>query len=184
MAHAKGMALLDVRLFVERQGGAGSWDRLKALLSPDDAAQLDAVVAVGWYDVHLYVRIICALGPVLGRSTFDAARELGHFAAKHDLAVIHRLFLRLANPAYVLEKAGEFWGRFYDSGKWTVTRETDTRAKGELSGFAVADRVYCEFLRSYLIELFELVGARAVRFAHPQCRALGARSCVFSGEWR
>ena len=184
MSNAKGIALLDVRLFVERERGNGAWEALKSSLDPADHAQLDSLVAVGWYDVQLYLRMMHALPGVLGRPAGDVVRDLGRFAAEHDLSVIHRIFLRLANPAYVLEKAGDYWGRFYETGTWNVVRESPTKARGELSGFDVADAVYCEFLTSYITRLFELVGARSVRVAHTKCRASGAPACVFAGEWR
>jgi hypothetical protein len=183
MPKAKGTAIVDLRAFLERSGGSEAHARLRRALSPEDAALYDEAVAVGWYDLHAYLRMNHALGESLQRADGHGLRDYGRFAAEHDLSTIHRAFLRLANPAYVLEKAGEFWGRFFDVGTWKVTRESTTRAIGELTGFVV-DARYCEFLTAYLPRLFELVGAKHVRVAHARCRSHGDPSCVWTLEWR
>ncbi|MBI2395614.1 MAG: hypothetical protein HYV09_38970 [Deltaproteobacteria bacterium] len=183
MAQVKGSGFTGIRSFLDERD-PDARQRMRALLSADDAEILEEALAIGWYPIDTYVRVIAAIGPAIGLGSAEGARELGRSSADYDLSKIHRLFLRLANPAYVLEKAGEYWGRFYDVGEWRVTRESPQRAVGELRGFPVPDAAYCEFLVGYIGRMFELVGAKNVRFTHPRCRLHGAEACVFVGEWR
>jgi len=80
----------------------------------------------------------------LGGTTAAVMRDYARFAAGRHVGRVYRLLFRLANPALVLEKSGEYWSRFYDSGEWKVTREGPTRARGELVGFAQTNAVFCE----------------------------------------
>ena len=100
-----------------------------------------------------------------------------------NLTVVHRLFLRMANPAYVLEKSTEFWSRFYDSGRWLITRRSDSQTHAELIGFALPNRDFCHFLNAYLVRLFALVGAKNVHWEHTRCACDGLDRCVFEGSW-
>lgn len=56
--------------------------------------------------------------------------QIGRYEAQHDLTYVHRIFLKLANPAYVIEQLGKLWTRFHDTGYWEVTRFTTTHATG------------------------------------------------------
>ncbi len=184
MAQVKGTAFLSLRAFLDEVGGAPLRAKLTARLPRERAELLESALAVGWHPLDAYVAAIDALGDALAKPPEDAARAYGRFAAGFDLSTIHRLFLRFANPAYVLEKAGEYWGRYYDTGTWRVERVSPTRAQADLAGFGAVDPVFCEFLTEYVRRMFELVGARDVRVSHPRCRARQAEACHFVAEWR
>lgn len=92
------------------------------------------------------------------------------------------MFLRMANPAFVLEKTGKYWSRFHDHGRWTTTR-LPNGAMALLEDFE-GSATYCAMLVPYTGRLFELVGAKGVRVAHPECRSKGARACRFEISWR
>ncbi len=68
--------------------------------------------------------------------------------------------LRLANPAFVLEKAGDYWNRFYDVGVWDVHRESKSRAVARLDGVTPFDPLFARYLTAYIIRMWELVGAK------------------------
>src|SRR5205823_1456742 len=104
MARAKGTTFLHDREFVIARYGAEGWERLLASMSADDRATLESVVAVGWYEHSLQVRFIHALARAFAKDDADLMVTLGRHAAEEDLTRIHRAFLRMANPAYVLEK--------------------------------------------------------------------------------
>lgn len=187
MARVKGSAFSGLRAFVTEQGGAPTLARLRERLTSEDAAILDDAIAIGWYPLSAYLHVIDALGDALSIPAEDAARAYGRFAATYDLSTIHRLFMRFANPAYVLEKSAEYWARFYDTGTWRVRRDGETRAHAELHGFGALDPLFCDFLTAYTRRMFELVGARDARVVHPRCRAhhaSPAEACVFLVTWR
>jgi hypothetical protein len=186
-ALCKGTLIQHARTFVGAREGKEGWSSLVGTMSEDDQGAIGGVVSIGWYEEHLFARLLRALDD---RDTRKAAsrgggrvRELARFEAEQDLTVVHRVFLRLANPAYVLEKAGEYWGRFHDTGAWVVTRRGPRAASGELRGWGVVDAVYCAYLAAYIERTFELVGATDVACAHQRCRARRDEACVFEGHW-
>jgi hypothetical protein len=168
---------LMARAFVSARSGRDDWARLVEGI--DTGNELPGLVPLGWYPETLFVQMLHELG----RDDAAAVRQLAAYEAEQDLTVIHRMFLRLANPAYVLEKAGDYWSRFHDSGTWSVERLGASGARGTLQHWGIADSVACEYLGTYVHRMFELVGARDVKVAHPSCRAAGAAHCVFEGSW-
>ncbi|HTU56783.1 MAG TPA: hypothetical protein VMF89_00085, partial [Polyangiales bacterium] len=76
------------------------------------------MIASGWYPLGLQHRVFSALESALPHSDDDVIESFATFVAEHDLTRVHRLFLRLRNPAYALEKSADYWRRFYDAGDW------------------------------------------------------------------
>ncbi len=179
----KGINLLNAKKFVLTRYGEPSWAAVLATLAEEEAAIIDDALVVGWYDMALLPRLFRAIEETEGESDRRIFEHLGTYSAERDLTTTNRLFLRMANPAYVLEKAGEYWHRFHDVGRWTVTRTATGGAKATLEDFIV-DAPFCRMLTAYIRRMFELVGAKAVHVEHRRCRARGDTACVFEGSWR
>jgi hypothetical protein len=179
----KGTTFLHVRAFVIERFGERGWAKVIARLSPDDRAELDSVILIGWYSLPLYARLLRAVDEVHGYGDLALVVHVGRFEAEHDLTVLQRVFLRLANPSYVIEKMGDYWRRFHDSGTWDVKRESDRLLTGYLDDWGCVDLALCRELVGYMSRALELVGAKAVILEHPLCRARGDARCYFKARW-
>lgn len=184
MARVKGLTFADLSAFVRDRGGDAAWSRLREALAPADRALLDEVVAVGWYPLDAQLRALFAAPEALGRDARATMRDYGLFCAERHVSRVYRVLFLVLNPATLLEKTGEYWSRFYDAGTWQVSRESDTRARGDLTGFAQPEALHCEFLASYIAAMFDRVGAKDARCTHPRCRTRGDTVCSFVVEWR
>ena len=179
----KGIGFVSIREFVLERYGLDGWTDLLAELSAEDRAEIEAVVTVGWYSLPLYARALRALDKVRGAGDLHIVQQLGKFQAERDLTTVHRAFLRIANPSFILEQSAEYWGRFHDTGKWTVERLAPARVRAYLDGWAHVDAALCREVCGYLLKAFELVGAQNPWLDHAQCRARGSARCLFSGGW-
>ncbi len=183
MAKVKGTVIVNGRDFVLATGGAEAWGRVLAHVGDEDRQTLAAVIPVGWYDIALYDRINRALAEVLGGASEDVMAAAGRYAAEHDLKTTYRLFLRLANPAYVIERSAGFWKRFQDSGTWKVVREPPRGVRATLSGWGSKDELTCVRLGAYMFRLFQLVGARNGSLERVACTCRGDPACIFAATW-
>lgn len=87
--------------------------------------------------------------------------------------------IRLASPAFLVERAAKVWRQYYDSGELVVVESSDTHVLFELKGFAAPHRGHCDTVLGWSERAAELSGASSVRGAHPTCRARGGRQCVY-----
>ncbi|MEO6418341.1 MAG: 4-vinyl reductase [Polyangiaceae bacterium] len=149
----------------------------------DERASLEGIVSVGWYSLPLYAKLIRAVDQAHGKANLALLSDLGRFEAETDLTTLYRFILRLANPAFVVEKTGELWRRYHDTGSWTMTRVNDTAVDGVLEGWGHVDEALCVEALAYMARCLELVGARNVVAEHPRCRARGDADCLFRGRW-
>ena len=175
--------ILNARDFILRRGGEDGWRRVLGVLPQGDRDAIASMVPVGWYDMSVNDHVNRGIVDVLDGGRMTMIEALGRYSATEDLKTIHRLFLRMANPAFVLERLAEFWGRYQDSGVWTVVRETPTRVLATLDGWDSRDEATCVRLGAYTQHLFELVGAKGVFLERRACRARGDAACVFAGGW-
>ena len=183
-AKTKGVGFVNVRTFARERFGDEGWSATLAQLSPADREELASVIPMGWYSLPMYARLIRALDALHGFGDLSLVRELGRYEADKDLTTIHRVLLRLANPAFIVEKAGEVWRRYHDTGTWNITREATNRVSGTLDGWGCVDEALCREAAAYMARCLELVGARGVVMEHPQCRAKGESRCFFLARWR
>lgn len=189
MAKTRGTVLVALKDFVRAQFGEDGWDRLLDALDDADRLLVELPTSISWYDIELVCRALGALDQVLGKNDRSLVEQFGRFEAERDLTTIQRVFLRMASPAWVVEKVGQYWRRFADFGEWNIQRE---RVDGEkavgvkavLTGVPRPDRCYCAELSGYFARCLELVGAKDVTVRHPECRAKGDARCAFVGRWR
>lgn len=184
VARVKGLTFADVQAFVRQQGGDEAWQRMRDALTPDDRAVVESAVGSGWYPLEIHRRLLERMPVVLGRETIPTMQGYARWAAERHVSRVYRVLFLVINPALMLEKSGEYWHRFYDTGEWKVTRDTPTRARGDLIGFADPHSHLCEFLNAYLPALFERIGAKDVRCTHPRCRTRGDVVCSYQLDWR
>ena len=181
-AKTKGVGFVNVKSFATERFGARAWEAVLERLAPEDRDELSSIVSVGWYSLPLYARLIRALDEVHGYGDLALVVQLGRYEAERDLTTIHRVFLRFTNPAFIVEKTGEYWKRFHDSGEWKIAREPNGVA-GVLEGWGCVDHALCRELVGYLSRVLELVGAKNVIFEHPKCRARNDGQCLFRARW-
>ena len=120
MGRAKGSNMHHMRTWVVANHGRPAWTSLLESMSIEDRLELLGLVPIGWYELALQHRLLRSIDDYFGHGDGALIDVIGAYEADQDLKVIHRLFLSLANPAYVLEKSGDYWSRFYDTGQWTV----------------------------------------------------------------
>jgi len=162
VGRAKGSNMHHMRTFVERRVGPSAWESVIEAMTEEDREVLRSLVPVGWYDLGLQHRVLRCVDERIGTGDGALVDEVARYEAEQDLTVVHRLFLRFANPAFVLEKAGEYWGRFYDTGRWTVRRESPRAASAVLEGVVPFDALFARYLHEYVRRMWELVGAKDV----------------------
>ncbi|MFK8004376.1 MAG: hypothetical protein AB8H86_32720 [Polyangiales bacterium] len=180
MGRAKGSNMHHMRTWVVANHGRPAWTSLLESMSTEDRLELLGLVPVGWYELALQHRLLRSIDDFFGTGDGSLIDVIGVFEANQDLKRIHRLFLSLANPAYVLEKSGDYWSRFYDTGEWTVVRLSPNSARGRLTGVEPFTDEFCRYLSAYIGQMWVLVGAKHLT----QETTIERSGFTIVGRWR
>jgi hypothetical protein len=180
----KGTSVAAVIRFVEKEWGTDGLARLAAAVRPVEAAGLVSgqVLAGSWYPFAHFVALLETAETLFGGQG-DISRREGMYCADYDLRGVYRVFIKLASPSFLVERAGKVWRQYYDSGELVVTESGPAAITFELREFAAPHRAHCETVLGWSQRAAELTGVGKVTGHHPRCRARGDANCVFRVSW-
>ena len=176
------IAFSTLQKFCEHQAGAGSFEKVREALLEQRGVQLDRAFAPdAWYPTEVFLAAVDLGRDILGPANFY---ELyGEFGAVHEVNVLFRWVLRFTSPTFFLQRGAAMWGRFHDTGSWTI-ESSPKLLRGTLHDFGIVHAGYCRVVQAWMKRASLMTGARDVAVTHPSCRANGAEACVFEGSWR
>lgn len=160
----------------ERFGEAG-WEAVLSRLPSEDRDLLANADPGAWYDVKLMERVMTAIAQEFPGG--DALMtEVGRFDADRELSGVHRWFLRLMRPSFVMRHMNMYWRRSHDTGTWRSWQQ-GAEAFAELRDWVIVNRPMCIAVMGYVGRMLELFGAKVSALEHPECRAHGHPACLF-----
>jgi hypothetical protein len=183
-AHSiKGLEFANVQKYVETTHGPKRWHDVLESLASEDRNIVESALAVGWYELSIYARLLRAIDSVCGNGDLSLLLSVGAFGVEQDFNRIFRVFMRILSPHQVFKLEDRLWRRFYSTGE----SSSDPIRGGfgvdsTLKGWGV-DRALCVGIMGYMVRLIELTGGADVTVNHDECRALGFANCVFKWRW-
>ena len=180
----KGASYLSTLAFIDEKFGKDGRARVLARLASEDRALLDSLLLpIGWYPLPPFPRLLRAMVDELGAGDLQLATDRGIWAAIHDMKTIHKVLLKLASPAWVIDRGTSLWKNFHDTGHWETERVGSRGAVATLRELGVVDEAMCATLRGWILGLLTISGCREPQAIHSECRARGDQACVYQTSW-
>jgi len=178
----KGIEFANVRKYVETTHGPQRWKDVLESLSSQDRNVVDSALAVGWYELSIYARLLRAIDSVCGKGDLSLLPSLGAFGVEQDFSRILRVFIRILSPYQVFKLEDRLWRRFYSTGESHSVPVQRSGVDSTLKGWGV-DRALCLGIMGYMVRLIELTGGADVTVTHDECRGLGFANCIYKWRW-
>jgi hypothetical protein len=130
-AKVKGYAILSYVTPLQRERSA-LWAEVEDQMGPDARHFFSQpIYANSWYErTHLHDLMQAFCEAVANDAT--ELRELGAMAARYQVHLIYRIFLKFATPALVFNRASSLWSRQSTTGTFVVVEEGDAFLVGQL----------------------------------------------------
>jgi hypothetical protein len=184
MARVKGIAVLSCLRFVRERHGEEGLERLRAAITPEHRSMLDArVLPHAWTPFELIVDLNVQADALFGVGDLQLCVEMGRYAASASLPTVFKVFFRLGSPRFLFDTASKLWSAQFDSGRLTVSSDSDTSARLRIEDFEAPHRSHCLAVKGWALEAITLSGARPVRAEETHCRTWGHPYCEFSAAW-
>ena len=160
----KGIAIRRLLENVEHFYGASVLADVKLALPPDLRARIDynQIVGGGWYPItwlkttHAAIRQVTRAGP-------EIARKFGFRGAMTNFTTIHKVFLSVLSPEWVMRRAPRIFGVFVEQGKLSVLESRSGMAHVKFEGCTLFEASIWESTLGQCEAILELCGARNVR---------------------
>ena len=184
MSQFKGSVFESTRVFTETEFGAGATARVLAELDASDRELLSGISVLGWYPVEPILRYHHALDRVFGNGDLSVCMRAGRFSAGWAFNNVLKFLLRFQTPFSLMERAGNVWDRYHDSGRWEIEAQGRQRTLGHLHEFTVRDPAFCARLRGWVHGAVELTGGKRVVVVESRCVSRGHDHCAFLSSWQ
>lgn len=137
-----------------------------------------------WYPFELLVELGVAIDRAYGHGDLALVEEVGAWVAGQDVPTVYRIFFRVAEPLFVLDRASQLWRQYYDSGRMGLTERGAASCALELVGFETPHLAHCLGVTGWIRRTLELTGRTGVKAAHTACRARNERRCEWRASWQ
>lgn len=128
--HFKGTAIRSALLALERVAGKDGLERVMAALPLDVREALERpVLAGGTYDGAVPAALHDAIQETLGHGSLVVNHRVGLEAARIDFGGVYRVFIRLMDYDYVLDRIARAWGQYGSRGELTFGDRGPGRAE-------------------------------------------------------
>ena len=187
MGKVKGTAISGRLRYAQRRGGD---DAVRAVVAAISDAETREQLADGralksaWYPFETLVETTVAIDRLFGKGDLGILIDVGGDVAEADLNSVYKLFIAVATPQYLIDKAASLWRNYYDTGELVVAAREPQRALIELRNFDTPHRAHCLSVLGWMIRSLQLCGCKDVVGHHETCRAIGHGQCLFEASWR
>ncbi len=92
----------------------GAWQASLATLSPDTRTLIDhPPTASEWLDVRHFLAMMDAPRKAALSNWQALAYDSGYAATRRTFKTVHRVFIQMLDPAWVIRRTGNAWGSYY-----------------------------------------------------------------------
>ncbi len=123
----KGTAVKSIKEYVEKKYKSQYTDWIQSMPESSQKIMSDAIFANNWYSMKDgAVEPTLAIAKLFYRNNIQkAALEAGRFSAEQGLKGVYKIFVRVASPNYIMERAGRVFTSYYSPSDITVLDKHD-----------------------------------------------------------
>ncbi len=173
--HIKGIAVKTIKDFVEKQYPLDYKNWIKAL--PEDSKKifLSPIDVSKWYTVQYG-----AIEPTkaIGKLFFDgntnkAAYESGRFSAQTALTGIYKVFVMIASPAFIIERASRIMSSYYEPSSILVKEKKEKHCIVHIQKLPDKNPIIEMRIAGWISKAFEVTGCKEVKVETPKSLSKG-----------
>lgn len=180
----KGGVLQARKDLVEKEFGAGAWQRVLAALPEEHRKTLEGgVFKVSWYPLALSRAVDDAIVKLLARGDRRYFEALGAASARANLTTVHRDLLAPGDPQAFLRRAPTVYRFYYDVGHREYEPTGPTSGVLTTLDAETFSELDCLTVIGWYRVALEMCGAKDVVIRETACRAKGAPHCRYELTW-
>ena len=181
-AQVKGSVVLSRLELITKQG---VFESVMAALPPEDQKVWRGVVlAVSWYPFDMAKRLDQAIAQVVSpKHRRQFFLDMGRASADANLTTVHKAFVQVGDPHYLLSRAPQIYSKYYDKGRRTYEKTSPVSCvlkTFDAESVTVDD---CLTVVGWHVRAIELSGGKDARVKETLCRAQGNAHCEYHCSW-
>jgi predicted hydrocarbon binding protein len=153
-------------------------------LSSDAREIIDRAILSGtWEPEEAYVEFLIKADKILGAGDYKLDWECGKFIAIKGIPTVYKIFIKLGDPMFVIERADRFWHQVHSTGKLQIVKTGKNSIIGKVIEKEFPHKAFCATLAGYFYGTLELCGAKNIQIKETICAADRGNTCEFAVSW-
>ena len=150
---------------VLRELSGPRFEAILAALSPETRALVERPpLAVAWVPIRHIRELLNVTHQVWCPNDVGAITELGRQVLLSDLNALYRVFIRIASPHYILERAAKLWSTYTrNTGSLRVVEAGDKFAEVAYADIPDPSSAYWAFQQGTVIAALTATGAKDIK---------------------
>lgn len=159
-------------------------DNIYAAMSKPAVQAIKTVLVGNAIPIEYVMELLHAIRKVLGGDDPNINFKVGLESFKLAFSLVYKVFIRLGNPHFILNKTAKVWRNFNNAGTLECIDEGKNKAIFRLKDFDFKDTEYCEQrLRGGFQAVLELCGCKVKSCTHTYCTSRGDPHCEWELIW-
>jgi hypothetical protein len=168
--HIKGTAVKTIKDFVEKQYPNGYKNWIQEMPAESKNIFLSIIDVSQWYSVQYgAIEPTKAIGKLFFEGdVIKAAYESGRFGAQVALTGIYKVFVMIATPAFIIERASRMMASYYKSAIIEVKEKKDKYCIVHLQKLPDKSPLIEMRIAGWISKAFEITGCKEVKVEIPK----------------
>jgi hypothetical protein len=182
----KGVSVKTTVDFVKLKFPAKFNEWLNALPPESSSILKNVIFANNWYPLHESVIVpmeFVAKNFYMG-DKIKTAREIGIYSAEVALTGIYKVFVKIATPQFVLNRASQIFATYYDPSDIKIIESTANKAVLELSRFERKDELIMYRISGWVEKTLALTMKNPIKMDIKQVPNMDMLKFTITAEWK
>jgi hypothetical protein len=183
--NVKGVAVKSIQDFVKNNHSQHYQEWLSAMPESSRAIMSKPVYASEWYPAKdAAVEPTKAMAKLFyNGDTQKAGWESGRYSAEVALGGIYKIFVKMATPKFIIERASKILPAYYDPSEVTVRENGPKHCVIAISRLPGSDSVIESRIGGWVQKAFEVTGCKNVQINTLQSLSTGANETIMKIVW-
>jgi hypothetical protein len=180
----KGSAVKSIREYVEKLHTHKFNEWIESL--PEESKEIfsNPIDATHWYPIDSAAIIPTQrIGTLIFNSTEDGAWELGRYSADTALHGIYKVFVRVLNPTYLIQRAGRILSTFYHPSKIEVIEASSKSVILHITEMGAPHVIIEKRIGGWIEKALEITGCKDIEIDIPKSMAKGDPVTEYRISW-
>lgn len=181
----KGVSFVYTMEFITTRFGTEGVEKIKARLGAEDYQLLfeRPVLPASWVDYAAYMKFFLQIDKTLGKGDHQLLEEMASYGTKKMLRGVHKFFISLTSPRFILNNSQNVWRQNYDTGRIVVEWVGEKRCLSRIYDWPDIPEFHEYDIMVPVKEAILLSGGRNPAVVHTKCMARGDEYCLFDEKW-
>ena len=180
----KGSAVKSIQEYVERIHSHRFNEWIESL--PEESRRIftNPIYATNWYPIDSAAIIPTEkIGALVFDSTEEGAWELGRYSADTALNGIYKVYIRVLNPAYLIQRAGRILTTFYRPSKIEAIEPSSKSVTLHITEFGAPHVIIEKRIGGWIEKALEITGCKDIDIEISKSMAKGDPVTEYKISW-